>query len=167
MLSRVMQQGDCNAPDTMHRVCNMMFAKSMGRFVETFYDDVFIFSHTRKAHLRYLEIVFATLWHYQFYLANDKTEFKAPRMEALGAIISDPSFPTLFVQVQRCSAELHHDGPGASRRLERLLEVPGPLDRLAFHGRLRSRAFEDVQYAAPEADEAACLIVGYLERVQL
>jgi hypothetical protein len=61
MLSRVMQQGDCDAPDTMHRVCNMMFAKSMGSFVETFYDDVFVFSHTRKAHLRYLEIVFTTL----------------------------------------------------------------------------------------------------------
>ncbi|GAA5875076.1 hypothetical protein JCM1840_001758 [Sporobolomyces johnsonii] len=88
-VSRVMQQGDCNAPDTMHRVCYMMFSKAMGRFLDTFYDDVFVYSHTRRAHLRYLEIVFATLRHYKFYLADDKVELMAPRMEALGAVVSD------------------------------------------------------------------------------
>ncbi|GAA5921492.1 hypothetical protein JCM5296_002114, partial [Sporobolomyces johnsonii] len=37
-VSRVLQQGDTNAPDTMHRVCNMMFSKLLGRFVDVFYD---------------------------------------------------------------------------------------------------------------------------------
>lgn len=86
-VSRVMQQGDCNAPDTMHRVCYMMFSKAMGRFLDTFYDDVFIYSHTRRAHLRYLEIVFTTLRHYKFYLADDKVDLMSSRMEALGAIV--------------------------------------------------------------------------------
>jgi hypothetical protein len=54
-VSRVMQQGDCNAPDTIHRVCYMTFSKAMGRFLDTFDDDVFVYSHTRRAHLRYLE----------------------------------------------------------------------------------------------------------------
>ncbi|GAA5897884.1 hypothetical protein JCM5296_004960 [Sporobolomyces johnsonii] len=88
-VSRVMQQGDCNAPDTMHRVCYMMFSKAMGRFLDTFYDDIFVYSHTRRAHLRYLEIVFTTLRHYKFYLADDKVELMTPRLEALGAIVSD------------------------------------------------------------------------------
>ncbi|GAA5973565.1 hypothetical protein JCM11641_007124 [Rhodosporidiobolus odoratus] len=73
----------------MHRVCYMMFSKAMGRFLDTFYDDIFVYSHTRKAHLRYLEIIFTTLRHYKFYLANVKVDLMASRLEALGAIISD------------------------------------------------------------------------------
>ncbi|GAA5994424.1 hypothetical protein JCM11641_001062 [Rhodosporidiobolus odoratus] len=88
-VSRVMQQGDCNAPDTMHRVCYMMFSHALGRFLDCFYDDVFVYSHTRRAHLRYLEIIFATLRHYKFYLAKDKVELMSPRLEALGSVVSD------------------------------------------------------------------------------
>ncbi|GAA5985975.1 hypothetical protein JCM11641_004887, partial [Rhodosporidiobolus odoratus] len=88
-VSRVMQQGDCNAPDTMHRVCYMMFSHALGRFLDCFYDDAFVYSHTRRAHLRYLEIIFATLRHYKFYLAKDKVELMSPRLEALGLVVSD------------------------------------------------------------------------------
>ncbi|GAA5972077.1 hypothetical protein JCM11641_002485 [Rhodosporidiobolus odoratus] len=90
-VSRVMQQGDTNAPDTMHRVCNMMFAKSVGRFLEVFYDDVFIYSQTRRAHLRYLRIILSTLCHYKFYLSKDKGEFMADSLKALGCIINNDS----------------------------------------------------------------------------
>ncbi|GAA5926219.1 hypothetical protein JCM10213_007402 [Rhodosporidiobolus nylandii] len=88
-VSRVMQQGDCNAPDTMHRVVNMMFSKALGRFVDVFYDDVFVYSQTRRAHLRYLRIVLTTLRHYRFYLSSSKAEFMAPSLKALGCIIDD------------------------------------------------------------------------------
>ncbi|GAA5993948.1 hypothetical protein JCM11641_007864 [Rhodosporidiobolus odoratus] len=88
-VSRVMQQGDTNAPDTMHGVCAMMFLKSLGRFLDVFYDDVFIYSHTRRAHLRYLEITFQTLRHYQFFLSRSKVDLLAPRLKALGAVIDD------------------------------------------------------------------------------
>jgi hypothetical protein len=40
-----MQQGDYNAPETIRRVCYVMFSKAMGRFLDTFYDDVFGYSH--------------------------------------------------------------------------------------------------------------------------
>lgn len=60
----------------------------MGRFLHTFYDDIFVYSHTRRAHLRYLRIVFQTLRHYKFYLAKDKVELMTERMEALGAVVS-------------------------------------------------------------------------------
>ncbi|GAA5920190.1 hypothetical protein JCM5296_004335 [Sporobolomyces johnsonii] len=88
-VSYVMQQGDANAPDTMHKVCYMMFSKVIGRFLDSFYDDVLIYSDTRRAHLRYLEIVFTTLRHYRFYLARSKAELLAPRIEALGAVVDD------------------------------------------------------------------------------
>ncbi|GAA5988231.1 hypothetical protein JCM11641_002094 [Rhodosporidiobolus odoratus] len=88
-ISHVMQQGDRNAPDTMHRVCYLMFAKAIGRFLDVFYDDVLIYSKTRRAHLRYLDIVFTTLRHYKFYLSRSKVEFMVPRIDALGAVIDD------------------------------------------------------------------------------
>ncbi|GAA5992870.1 hypothetical protein JCM11641_001368 [Rhodosporidiobolus odoratus] len=88
-VSRVLQQGDTNAPDTMHRVCNLMFAKLLGRGVDVFYDDVFVYSQTYRAHLVLLEIVLTTLCHYRFYLSRDKVDFFASRLEALGSIITD------------------------------------------------------------------------------
>ena len=88
-VSRVMQQGDCNAPDTMHRVCYMMFNKAIGRFVDVFYDDVFVYSNSYRDHLRHLEIVFETLRHYKFYLARDKVQLMADSVDALGAVITD------------------------------------------------------------------------------
>ncbi|GAA5979969.1 hypothetical protein JCM11641_008249 [Rhodosporidiobolus odoratus] len=88
-VSRVMQQGDTNAPDTMHRVCAMMFEKAMGRFLDVFSDDVFIYSHTRRAHLRYLEIVLTSLRHFRFFLSRSKVDLMAPSLKALGCIIDD------------------------------------------------------------------------------
>ncbi|GAA5990933.1 hypothetical protein JCM11641_003506 [Rhodosporidiobolus odoratus] len=88
-VSHVMQQGDRNAPDTMHWVCYLMFAKAIGRFLDIFYDDVLVYSNSFRAHLRYLENVFTTLRHYKFFLSRSKVEFMVPRMEALGAIIDD------------------------------------------------------------------------------
>lgn len=88
-ISHVMQQGDCNAPDTMHRVCYMMFRRCLGRFLEVFYNDVFIYSRTRRAHLRYLRIVFTTLRWYRFYLSRSKVDVLSTQLEALGAIINN------------------------------------------------------------------------------
>ncbi|GAA5981118.1 hypothetical protein JCM11641_003119 [Rhodosporidiobolus odoratus] len=88
-VSRVMQQGDTNAPDTMHCVCAMRFEKAVGRFLDVFYDDVFIYFHTRRAHLRYLEIVLTSLRHYRFFLSRSKVDLMAPSLKALGCIIDD------------------------------------------------------------------------------
>jgi hypothetical protein len=88
-LSNVMQFGDCNAPDTMHRLCYMMFRRYIGRFLEGFYDDWFVFSHTRRAHLRYLRIIFTTLEHYRFFLSRSKVHILSPSLGALGSVISD------------------------------------------------------------------------------
>lgn len=60
-----------------------------GSLPRAFYDDLFVYSHTRRAHLRYLRIVFKTLRHYKFYLSDEKVELMADRMEALGAIVSN------------------------------------------------------------------------------
>ena len=88
-ISRIMQMGDCNAPDTMNRVTYMMFRHYIGRFLEVFFDDAHVYSQTRRAHMRHLRIVFMTLCHYLFYLGRDKVQLFAKRLLSLGAIISD------------------------------------------------------------------------------
>jgi transposase InsO family protein len=103
-VSRVMQQGDRNAPETMHRVCYMMFERAIGRFLDVFYDDVFVYSFTRRAHLRYLEIIFATLRHFKFYLSRSKVEFMAAKLEVLGVIVTDEGLevvPEKWEAIQR------------------------------------------------------------------
>ena len=103
-VSRVMQQGDRNAPETMHRVCYMMFERAIGRFLDVFYDDVFVYSFTRRAHLRYLEIIFATLRHFKFYLSRSKVEFMSAKLEVLGVIVTDEGLevvPEKWEAIQR------------------------------------------------------------------
>ncbi|GAA5879053.1 hypothetical protein JCM16303_001282 [Sporobolomyces ruberrimus] len=88
-VSRVMQQGNCNAPDTMGRVCYMMFNEAIGRFLDVFYDVVFVYSKTYRAHIRFLRVIFSTLCHYRFFLARDKVMFMEDEIEALGAVINN------------------------------------------------------------------------------
>ncbi|GAA5969842.1 hypothetical protein JCM11641_008057 [Rhodosporidiobolus odoratus] len=143
-VSRVMQQGNCNAPDTMHRVCYMMFSHAIGRFLDCFYDDVFVYSHTRQAHLRYLEIIFATLRHYKFYLAKDKVELMSSKLEALGSVVLDDG---IEVDPKRWSAIQDWPTPENPRDILRFMgvmqwmsdhlphlnELAAPLTRLTGH----------------------------------
>ncbi|GEM12715.1 hypothetical protein Rt10032_c24g6732 [Rhodotorula toruloides] len=121
-VSRVMQQGDRNAPDTMHRVCWMMFEKAIGRFLDVFYDDVFVYSQTRRAHLRYLEIVFASLRHFKFYLSRSKAEFLSARLEALGVVVTDEG---LSVMPEKWEAVRNWPTPKCPKDILRFLGTVG------------------------------------------
>lgn len=103
-VSHVMQQGDANAPDTMHCVIYMMFQACIGRFLDAFYNDILVYSHTRRAHLRYLRIILSSLRHYKFYLSRSKVELMVPRMEALGMVIDQEGIsvvPERWEMIQR------------------------------------------------------------------
>ena len=45
--SRVMQQGDCNAPTTFSRLISHILHEYLGKFVFVYLDNIFIFSETR------------------------------------------------------------------------------------------------------------------------
>lgn len=139
--SKVAQQGDCNSPETMHRVCYMMFRKYIGRFLDGFYDDWFIYSRTRRAHIRYLNIVFATLRHYQFYLSKSKLDCFSPSLAALGLVITDDGIsvdPAKWTKIStwptpRCKNDvLRFMGTvnWMSDHCPRLSEIFSPLTRL-------------------------------------
>jgi len=140
-VSRVMQQGDCNAPDTMHRVCYMMFHEGVGQFLDVFYDDVFVYSDSYRAHLRHLRIVFETLRHYKFFLARNKVQLMSESIDALGAVITDEG-----ISVDPAKWEMIRNWPTPrnpkdilrfmgtiqwlSDHVERLSEFAAPLTRL-------------------------------------
>jgi hypothetical protein len=89
MRSRVMQQGDCNAPSTFQRLMTHIFRKYIGIFVHVYLDDIFIFSSTREAHEQHLELVFNALRDNKMYLSKKKVDIYSTRMDCLGHIIDD------------------------------------------------------------------------------
>jgi len=55
--TRVMQQGDCNAPGTFQKIMNNPFKHELGISVYIYIDDIFIFSKTYKKHLYHIRTV--------------------------------------------------------------------------------------------------------------
>ncbi|GAA5857701.1 hypothetical protein JCM9279_006410 [Rhodotorula babjevae] len=118
-----------------------MFRKAIGRFLDVFYDDVFVYSRTRRAHLRYLKIVFSTLRHFRFYLSRSKVEFLSPSLEALGVLVDNEGLhvmPDKWEAIQRwptprCPKDiLRFMGAVGwmAEHLPRVNEIAAPLTRL-------------------------------------
>jgi hypothetical protein len=126
-VSHVMQQGDDNAPDTMHRVCYMMFRKCIGCLLDVFYDNVFVYSNTRRAHLHYLRIVLETLWWYRFLLSRTKADICTPKLEVLGAIITDNG-----ILVDPCKRDKVASWP-TPRNQKAILHFMGTVQWMADH----------------------------------
>ena len=68
-VSRVMQQGDCNAPSTFQRLMTSVFRDFVTRFVHVYLDDIFISSSSIEEHEEHLAQVFQKLWEAQLYLS--------------------------------------------------------------------------------------------------
>jgi hypothetical protein len=54
-----------------------------------FFDDVQLFSPSRRAHLRHIRILLTTLRWYRFYLGKSKSKWFAQSLLSLGALITD------------------------------------------------------------------------------
>jgi len=59
--TRVMQQGDKNAPSTFQNAMNTLFQDDLGIFVYIYMDDIFIFSKTYKEHINHVRYVLQKL----------------------------------------------------------------------------------------------------------
>ena len=60
-VSRVMQQGDCNAPSTFQQLMMVVFRNYIARFVHVYLDGIFIYSSSIEEHEAHLAIVFNRL----------------------------------------------------------------------------------------------------------
>jgi hypothetical protein len=55
--TKVLQQGDCNAPASFQNAMNNIFKDELGVFVFVYIDDIFIFSNSYKEHLQHVRTV--------------------------------------------------------------------------------------------------------------
>ena len=52
--SRVMKMGDCNAPSTFQQLMTTIFRDFLGRFVNVYLDDIFIYSQSIREHIEHI-----------------------------------------------------------------------------------------------------------------
>jgi len=88
-VSKVMLQGDMNAPGTLMRIMADLFTDYLGEFMRVSIDDIPIYSNTERDHKKHSASLCDKLKQVQFYTSRNKLEFFAARMDVLGHIIDD------------------------------------------------------------------------------
>lgn len=89
MLSRVMQQGDCNAVATFQTIMTNLFSPWLGKWVDVYLDDIVIYSSTLEEHVQHCKTVIDILKCEKFYLNRDKLQLCCKDMQILGRVVDD------------------------------------------------------------------------------
>ena len=100
-VSRVMQQGDCNAPSTFQRLMTAVSREYITNFVHVYLDDIFIYSSSIEEHEEHLRMVFNKLCEAQLYLSRDKVDLYSKRMDCLSHLITDAGIHTDTDKMQK------------------------------------------------------------------
>lgn len=87
--SRVMQQGDCNAPATFQNLMTNIFHEYIGVFLHVYLDDIFVFSNSIEEHEAHLELVFSKLQENEFYVKESKCQLYSTETDCLGHLIDE------------------------------------------------------------------------------
>ena len=56
MVSLVIQIGDANAPATYQALMNHIFSAYIGRFMDIYLDDIFVYSDTLEEHVKHVKL---------------------------------------------------------------------------------------------------------------
>src|SRR5690606_10508890 len=84
----VMPFGLCNAPATMQSTVNGIFHDLHDKFVETFIDDIAVYSSTMEEHERHLRTVLQRLRDNKLYAKLGKNALFRGKMSFLGHVVS-------------------------------------------------------------------------------
>ena len=84
----VMAFGLCNAPATFQRLMDTVIEPRYRRFIETYIDDVIVYSETEKDHLDHLDTLFAQLEKHKLVFKLTKCHFFQRNVKFLGHILS-------------------------------------------------------------------------------
>ena len=87
--TRVMQQGDCNAPATFMKLMNYIFHDMIGKNVYVYLDDILIFDKTMEEHRKTIKEVCKRLQNQELYVNRSKTMILPKKSAVLGHIISE------------------------------------------------------------------------------
>ena len=77
----------CNAPSTFQATMNTILWPHLRKFVLAFFNDILVYSTSKKEHRRHLVIVLELLEENQFYIKLTKYKFWEEELEYLGHII--------------------------------------------------------------------------------
>jgi hypothetical protein len=116
--SRVMQQGDCNAPATFQRLMTWIFRDVIGDFVHVYLGDIFVFSSSVEDHERHLALVFQRLREQKMYLSKKKCDIYSTSMDCLGHRIDDRG---LHADDDKLTCVLEWCSPRSHNEVQRLL----------------------------------------------
>ena len=86
--TRVMLQGDCNAPATFMKLLNWIFAEQIGRDVYIDLDDILIFTKTKEEHIASLKEVCNKLRQHKLFGNRSKTMILPDALSILGHTIT-------------------------------------------------------------------------------
>jgi len=103
-VSKVMLQGEMNAPGTYMRIMSDLFADYLGQFMSVYIDDIVIYSDREQDHLKHIARVCDKLNQAQFYASRKKAEFFASSMDILRHIIDDQRLRVLPGKIARIEA---------------------------------------------------------------
>ena len=87
--TRVMQQGDCNAPATFMKLMNYIFHDIIGKNIYVYLDDILIFDKTLEEHRKTINKVCKRLQQQELYVNKSKTMILPKKLALLGHIISE------------------------------------------------------------------------------
>src|SRR5258705_565825 len=86
--TRVMQQGDCNAPATMMKLMHSIFQDMLGIKVFIYLDDILIFSKTLEDHIETIREICRRLRKHKLYANRSKSAFLPDRISVLGHVLT-------------------------------------------------------------------------------
>jgi len=129
-VSKVMLQGDMNAPGSFIRIMSDLFADYLGKFMWVYIDDILIYSDTEQDHLKHIAMVCDELKQGQFYASRKKSEFFAASMDVLGHIIDDQGLRALPEKIARIEA---WTTPKNKKQLQEFLGVVNYISQFIPH----------------------------------
>src|SRR6201995_2360799 len=100
-ISKVILQGDCNAPATCHKLMHHIFEKEIGKIMYVYFDDIIIFSETEEQHIKDLRQVCTRLQENKFYADPIKCEFFTKVIHILGHTIENNKIIPTFEKVKK------------------------------------------------------------------
>ena len=99
--SRVMQQGDCNAPAKMVSAMKAIFTDMISKDLIIYIDDIIISSRNYKQHVEAFRKVIQRLPDQLFWLNESKCQFFTKYLDILGHISTAEGLSAEPLQVQK------------------------------------------------------------------
>jgi len=129
-VSKVMLQGDMNAPGTFMRIMADLFADYLGQVMWVYIDDILIYSDTEQDQLKPISMVCDKLKQAQLYASRKKSEFFAASMDLLGHIIDDQGLRASPEKIARIEARTT---PKNKKQLQEFLGVVNYISQFIPH----------------------------------